>query len=371
MDEETLEPAGPAYTERLYGHAEAETRVLTAWNAERFPHAWLIGGARGIGKATLAYRIARFVLKYGASTEGGVASEPGLDMFGAPLHAAPASLDVSADDPVFRRIAARGHSDFRLLAKPEDKTTIPVDDLRKVLDFAYQTAAEGGWKAILIDAADDLNASGANALLKCLEEPPAQTVFLLVAHQPGRLLPTIRSRCRALPLRPMAPEAVMAILRTELPDSPEADLALLAALTEGRPGRALAYAEHSAVDFARALAALFETPAGFDFEKVSGLSDILAKKGAEDAYQTFRDLLDAFLQRIIKAGATGRAPRDVAPGDGAIVARAAQALRAGRWIEAREAALSLLDRAGPPANLGKKHVLLSAFITLERAVKAG
>lgn len=174
----------------LAGHAAAETEVLAAWNGGRFPHAFLIGGPEGIGKATLAYRIARFVLAN-------------------PKPGAP-SLDIAAEHPVARQIAALSHPDFLLLrriAPEEDKkvpTEIKVDEIRKLVKFFGTTAANGGYRVCIVDALDDLNKSGANALLKILEEPPARSLFLLISHSPGRLLATIRSRCQKLSLRPLS-----------------------------------------------------------------------------------------------------------------------------------------------------------------------
>jgi len=184
----------PRTTLALSGHEAAQGEILHAWNSGRFPHAWLIGGPEGIGKATLAYRIARFVL-----------SNP-------PLPAK--NLDVSPDDPAVHQIAALSHPDFLLLrrvAPDEDKKApaeIPVGEVRKLVKFFGSTAAGGGYRVCIVDALDDLNKSGANALLKILEEPPARSLFLLVSHSPGRLLATIRSRCRKLTLRPLSTEEV-------------------------------------------------------------------------------------------------------------------------------------------------------------------
>jgi DNA polymerase-3 subunit delta' len=178
----------------LIGHGSAESEVLAAWNGGRFPHAFLIGGPEGIGKATLAYKIARFVLAN-------------------PIPGA-SSLDVPADHPVARQIAALSHPDFLLLrriAPEEDKkvpTEIKVDEIRKLVKFFGTTAANDGYRVCIVDALDDLNKYGANALLKILEEPPARSLFLLISHSPGRLLATIRSRCQKLTLRPLSTEEV-------------------------------------------------------------------------------------------------------------------------------------------------------------------
>ena len=186
----------PRATSELFGHAEAEQTLLDAYRGGRIPHAWLIGGERGIGKATLAYRMARFVLAH-------------------PDPAAPAvqnakSLAVPADHPVARRIAGQAHSDLLVLERVINEktgklfTVTRVDDVRRTVPFFGSTAGEGGWRVAIVDPLEDLNRDGENALLKVLEEPPPRALLLLVSHAPGRVLPTIRSRCRTLILRPLA-----------------------------------------------------------------------------------------------------------------------------------------------------------------------
>src|SRR5947209_1685077 len=187
----------PRETLSLYGHAEAEQAFLTAYRGGRMPHAWLIGGVGigGIGKATLAYRMARFLFAHPDQAAEDVRKS--------------SSLALPADHPVARRIAAQGHPDLLALERVEDEkgkmpTMISVDLVRRTIGFFGSTAGEGGWRVCIVDSADELNPSGANALLKILEEPPAKALLLVVSHAPGRLLPTIRSRCRRLMLRPLA-----------------------------------------------------------------------------------------------------------------------------------------------------------------------
>src|SRR3954454_24536493 len=189
----------PRETTSFYGHAEAEQALLEAYRAGRMPHAWLIGGPRGIGKATLAYRMARFVFAHPEATAQSVQNA--------------AQLALPPDHPVARRIAAQGHPDLLALERVADEKGkvpmfIPVDMVRKTIRFFGSTPGGGGWRVCIVDSADEMNAAGANALLKILEEPPAKSLLLVVSHAPGRLLPTIRSRCRRLVLRALRPEGV-------------------------------------------------------------------------------------------------------------------------------------------------------------------
>lgn len=194
----------PRARRELLGHEAAQAEVLAAWNAGRLPHAFLIGGPEGIGKATLAYRIARFVL---AQPERGAKS-----------------LDIPADHPVARQVAALSHPDFLVLRRiaPEDGKNLPteikVEEVRKLVKLFGNTAASGGYRVCIIDSLDELNKSGANALLKVLEEPPSRSLFLLISHSPGRLLATIRSRCQRIALRPLATEDVARALQSLAPE---------------------------------------------------------------------------------------------------------------------------------------------------------
>lgn len=220
-DDEDDKIPHPRKNPRLEGHEAAEALVARAWESGRFPHAWLICGPRGVGKATFAYRMARWILAGGGQGDAG-----GGGLFGAdemPIQ----SLALSPESGTFRRIVSGGHADFRALERPEGKTAIPVDNVRALLSFVHQTPAESAWKAIVIDSADELNRNGANAILKVLEEPPAHTVFLLVSHAPGRLLPTIRSRCRKLALTGLSDETMLRLLADYEPELGAEDARLL------------------------------------------------------------------------------------------------------------------------------------------------
>src|SRR6187397_1591470 len=218
-------------TSELFGHAEAEYTLLDAYRGGRIPHAWLIGGETGIGKATLAYRMARFVLAY---------PDPAM-----PAVQKAQSLAVPADNPAARRIAGQAHSDLLVLERVINEktgklfTVTRVEDIRRTVPFFGSTAGEGGWRVAVVDPLEELNKNGENALLKVLEEPPPRTLLLLVSHAPGRVLPTIRSRCRTLFLRPLAAEDVARALAAATGEETESDdIRAASAAADGSVGRA-------------------------------------------------------------------------------------------------------------------------------------
>ncbi|MGC2781771.1 MAG: DNA polymerase III subunit delta', partial [Bradyrhizobium sp.] len=221
----------PRETSALFGHREAEAALLAAYRSGRMPHAWLIGGPQGIGKSTLAYRMARFVLAH-------------RDPAAAAVHAAD-SLFVAPDDHVARLIASEAHGGLLTLERSANdkgvlRTVITVDETRETISFFGSTAAVEGWRVCIVDTVDELNPNAANALLKILEEPPQQSLFLLISNAPARVLATIKSRCRRLSLRALPTEQVI-LAAAEATGIDSADPALrdAAAASEGSVSRTL------------------------------------------------------------------------------------------------------------------------------------
>jgi DNA polymerase-3 subunit delta' len=274
----------------LRGHEAAEGMLAEAMRAGRLHHAWLITGPQGIGKATLGFRFARRLLA-GLPPDGG--------------------LGVAENHPAFRRVAAGSHADLLTVEREWDpkrkklRGEIIVEDVRKVSDFLHLTPAEGGWRVVLLDGAEDLNRNAANALLKVLEEPPARSILLMVCNAAGRLLPTIRSRCRRLRLAPLGEADIDALLRDYRPDLGADERLRLAGIAEGSIGRALALAENAGVasaDLVRdVLAALPRIPVA----RAHAVADALGRD--EDAFSTFMDLLRAAVAAAVRDVARGRA----------------------------------------------------------------
>jgi len=366
------EPLSPKTTYDLYGHSEAEQTFLESYNAGRLHHAWLITGPRGIGKATLAYRMARFLFKHGRLD----ADESGGGLFGdAAPPVKPETLDVLADDPVSRRIEAGGHGDLLIIEREFDekknrfKGQIGVDRVRGVGNFMSKTASEGGWRVVIVDAADEMNRNAANALLKILEEPPEQAILFLVTHNPGRLLPTIRSRCRTLPLKPLAHEEIIALMAHHAPDSSPEEAFSLAKLSEGSFGRALSLHEEGGVGLYKDVVSIVSGGKGMDGQALHALADKVSKSGADEAFRTLGQLFTWLLGRLISQGARGQTDQiGLSEEDDAVLLRLLAQAPLDELINVWEKATDLFQR-GQQGDLDKKHVVLTAFLSLQACLK--
>jgi DNA polymerase-3 subunit delta' len=325
----------------LYGHADAERALLEAYQSARMPHAWLIGGPPGIGKATLAYRLARFVLAH-------------PDPKSAAVQAA-TSLAVEADHPVTRRIAAQAQGDLLVLERVVNEqtgklyTVIRVDDVRRSVSFFGSTAGEGGWRIAIVDAVDDLQREGANALLKVLEEPPERTLLLLISHAPGRELPTIRSRCRRLLLRPLdTADVTQAIQAATGRNAAEAEVVQAASASDGSVGRALRFLDGPALALRQRVLDLLAQLPNPDPRALHALGDALS--GSEpQTLSTFMDMVNGWLSDRLDADVYGVAQ----------MARTAQA-----WEKVNRAA-----RDVESYNLERKPLVFSVFGALAETAR--
>lgn len=360
----------PIETMTLTGHEAAERRILDAWSGGRLPHGWLISGPAGIGKATLAYRFARFVL---ANPDPDGADDASLFGDAAP----PASLDVAEDHPVARRMASGGHADLHVLQRglSDDgkrmQTVIPVDAVRAAGHAMSLTAGEGGWRVIIVDGAEDMNPNAANALLKLLEEPPPRALLLLVSHTPGRLLPTIRSRCCHLKLSSLTPAAVSELIGHHCPDLSAEERDRLTAISDGSIGRALSLAASNGLEVQAELVALLAGLPRLDMKAAHKFADKVARRDAEAAWRTAVDLTTRSLADMVSAGARGGdlAACGYSPEAAASLASVGAMASLDRWVEVWEKTSRLFAQADT-ANLDRKQVMLGALGTIEASVGA-
>jgi DNA polymerase-3 subunit delta' len=291
----------PSETPLLVGHTQAAAMLTAAYKAGKLPHALLVAGPVGIGKATFAFHLAHHLLKHPNN------------------ETAPEAL--AAPDPsssLFRQIATGSHSAVLHLTRPMNeksksfKTVVTVDEIRKVSRFLSMTSHDGGYRVVIIDPADDMNTNAANALLKNLEEPPARTLFILVVHAPGSLLPTIRSRCQLVRLAPLASDELMQVLAATGQKLP-ADLAAqeaLAARAGGSVRTAILLAQYGGIEIAEALDGLLAAPK-LDMTGAYRIAEGVSGRDGAIAFDIFNrrvlDLLSDAARNAAQAGALSRA----------------------------------------------------------------
>lgn len=365
MSDDILEPdrtpgaPHPRDTARLIGQSAAEAGFLDAYRAGRLHHAWMITGPRGVGKATLAWRIARFLLAT-PDDDGGMFAPP-----------PPVTLDIDPASPVVRRIAAQSESRLTLLRRPYDdktarlRTEITVDEVRKMKSFFTLSAADGGRRVAIIDAVDELNTSAANALLKLLEEPPPRVTLLLISHQPARLLPTIRSRCRELRALPLASADLAAALSQAGGDVTPDDRIRLAELAGGSVGEAFRLTNLDGLKLYGVLIALFATLPRLDRPRAQALADAGSGKGTEAQFDLIVTLIDLFLARLARAGTLGERPLEAARGEAALLARLSPDPEAGRtWADLAQS-LTIRARRGKAVNLDPSALLMDMILKID------
>lgn len=335
----------PRDTLTLIGHEAQEHTFLEAYAGGRFPHAWILAGAEGVGKATFAYRAAAFVLTH---------PDPA-----SPAVQAARSLSVPADSKALHLIRAESHPDLLVLKRrwvaerKKLETEISVGHARDVVGFFGSTAGSGGWRVLIVDAGDDLNRNSANALLKLIEEPPPRCLVMIVSHVPGRLIPTIRSRCRMMNFRALSEaDVVRALEQAEAEASPSA-IRQAATYSEGSPGRAFRFVDEMSLSIIAAVRGQLDALPVLDRQALHQMADGLAGRQNDEAYALFEDVLAGWIHEIlVRGGRTGIAPSRLAP-------------LIEVWDKARAAM-----RDAEIYNLDRRALILTLFADLSDAVRA-
>ncbi|WP_439139474.1 DNA polymerase III subunit delta' [Roseicyclus sp.] len=351
----------PRETAKLFGHGEAEAQFLQAFNTGRLPHGWLLTGPKGIGKASFAWRAARFLLA------APIAQGDGL--FGAPP--APGSLDIGDDHPVVPRLKALSEPGLCLIRRgprPDGKAlsdVIRVEEVRRLKSFFQMTADGNGRRVVIVDCADEMNPNAANALLKELEEPPTDAVLFLIAHRPSGLLPTIRSRCRVLRFQPLAADDLRMALQ-QAGFTPPPEMAGLAELAGGSVGTAARLLSQDGLGLYADLLRLLQGLPHLDRPLALQLAEATAGKQGEDRFALTLNLIDTALARLARRGASGLSLPEIVKDEDALLARLSPGPRAARGWADLATSLTQRARRGRAVNLDPAALTFDMFLELDR-----
>jgi DNA polymerase-3 subunit delta' len=361
----------------LLGHERTEAEVARWVENGRLGQALLICGPRGIGKATWAFRIARTLLGLPVGAAGQGAQ-------GSPLPAAATVFgsepSAETEDQTFRWVAASAHPDLLTVERRFDEkrgrplNEIVVDDVRRIGAFLAASPAQGGWRVVVVDAADEMNRNAANALLKVLEEPGARSLVILVAHQPGLMPATVRSRCRRIVLQPLPADVLDRLIACYRPDISPADRVLLARLAEGSIGRALELADTGALAAYRSLGIMLAALADGDDRPLLAYAADPPAGGDAESYRTISHLLLWWLRALVRMSATGAHGSGdlLLPGladeDQAVVRRLAAAAPLDRWLKVWDKTGHLTTQ-GAAGNLDRKQTLSTVFLNVRSELR--
>jgi len=346
----------PRETRSLIGQDEAQAALADTLAGGRMHHAWLLSGPKGIGKATLAYQFARMAL----------ARPEERDMFGQ-------GLSIEPDSPTDRQVRALSHPALLVIRRTYDPKTkrfsqnIPVDEVRRLKSFLALSPEDQGWRVVIVDSADDMNANAANALLKSLEEPPPRTIFLVITAAPGRLLPTIRSRCRVVTLAPLSAQdlkraAAQALTSAGKPVPEAHEWEPLLPLAQGSVGRALTLQGGGGLALQTRIDGILNALPKLDLKAVYSLADELQPAAQERKFELFFDLYQSALARLISFQATGKGPEREVALAGRLIGPDRLATFAELWeTTARDKAETIA------LNLDRKSLILGSFARLEAA----
>lgn len=356
----------PHRSHHLVGHDAALALLGRAFMSGRMPHAWMICGPTGIGKATLAFRVARYILAHGGSS--GHRADPGR-------------FDVAPEAPAARKIGAHAHPDLLTIERPPVKADegksvdeerrkapeIPVDIARRIPPFLHRTPAEGGWRIVIVDEADSLNRNAANAILKVIEEPPRQALIFLVCNRPGAMLPTIRSRCRRLLLSAPGTADVADLLTGSDTVRDRQQAMVLGQLADGSPGKAIELHEGDSVGLFRSLTETLGQGARLDIQAASRIADRVSRPAAEADYRAFETVTTHLVSRILRSAATGLGGAGMLESEEDIVAAGA---RGGLdpWLQVWEK-MGRLFASADRVHLDRRQIALNVMMMLDEALR--
>lgn len=360
----------PRQNMQCLGHGDVEAQILDLINSGHLHHALILSGQEGIGKATFAYRLARYLLKHGVAADA--ADSGGL--FGAPLPpVAVTSLDVDPQEQTCRMVAASGHPDLLTIEREFDekknrfKGSLGIDGVRRIAPFMHKTASFDGWRVVIVDDADTMTNEAQNAILKVLEEPPPRTILLLVCHRPGMMIPTIRSRARVVHFHALTQDVFALLLRRVEPGLRDADIHTLYAITHGSVGQGVRLLEEGGLEVIYNVVGLLAQWPDWDWPQIHGLAENLSKPGQEDSYQCFVDVFLWSVEALVRARA--RQEELSPPLDAPQMARLANHFPFSQWLDICDRMRNHFATAHY-SSLDKRQAILGAFNIFDEAKRS-
>lgn len=373
MDDEQADEAFAAYTPPepdglepprasnfFIDHQDVEKTLLDLINSNAIPHALIFSGPMGIGKSTLAFRLARHLFKIGT------VDSAQDSLFGDAAPAESTSLDINKDDPIFSKVASGGHPDLLTLERPMDakkgirKNNLDVTTARKVAPFLRMTSADGGWRVVIIDDADTMNRNAQNALLKILEEPPANAILILITHRLGAMIPTIRSRCRVLNFEPLKAENLKTLMEKEVGNTLGAtEQQILSSMANGSIGAAQKIIETGGIETAQTILELFERWPNFNWVDIHHLAENAGRAGKDNIFKNIEATFLWIADSIVFAKARNQQTLE-APLNQDIFTKIIAETSLQQWLNISEKLTAHFAQARF-ANLDKKQAVLAAF----------
>jgi len=364
---EGLQP--PRLSTLCLGHEMIEAALMPQIASGRIPHAMIFAGPEGIGKATFAYRLARYILARGT---GGDEANSGGGLFGEmlPPPPPPTTLDIPADNLDFQRIAAGSHSDMLVVEREYDeerqrfKGELSVKLVRQIQPFMSLKAAQGGWRVVIVDDADTMTEEAQNAILKILEEPPPKALLILVTHRPGRLLPTIRSRCRFMRFDAPNMTDFSRLLRENHPDLTPRELETLHGITEGSVGSSLRLTGEGGLEAVTNVIGMMHDWPTWNWTQIHTLAEVMSRPGQDDTLDAFRQVMQWMADSLLQAKARGAAL--TGPLDNEALNRMLAHHSLAQWLEMADGLRTHFETA-QRANLDRRHAVMGAFSVLSAA----
>ena len=352
---------------QVYGQQLAEQAFLQAWQSGRPHHAWLLTGGHGIGKATFAYQVAKFILHQGAN-DNLQTDSMFVDGEGAN------TLSIPQDSQTAHLVASGAHPDFRVLShlfneKEKATTIIDVDQARTVAHLMHQKPSMGQWRVLIVDAVDDLNHNSANAILKLLEEPPACTIFILVCHSLGKILPTIRSRCRTLSLAPLSHDDIATIVQEHMPDTDISHRDAVIKMSNGSAGVAMDLLANDGLEILNDFVAILGDFPNVNTLKVQALGNAITGAKNRDKLRIMRHISSEWSRKFIRAMALGEPYPEILEREQQLFQRLSTLAGIKQWQQAWDGFHEKINLVDAPSYLDPKQVLADGFATLQNSIQ--